>query len=474
MRIIARGNTLLLRPWSMQLSAACSYSRREKATGPSAQTRRFNYKTETLYEFVKEHSQTSAIVPSGLLPRILRACKRYKLAYELEDLREPVPEALLSQVEPLREFQPEVLAAIIHSHCGIIHCPTAFGKSFLICQICRMYPQLKILITTKSAQVRGSLFEAVCERCPHPAAQLSGSHKVRLGVNVLVATSKSLHKVPSDWPDLVLFDEVHWAGGAGVAAEITRFGKARRFGFSASPEGRSDNSDRLVEALFGPVICHVTYQEAEAAGLVSPIEARFINVSSPKKFNQKSDVALERNGYWRHKYRHQAIAKAAKSFGPEKQTLILVKTAEHVLYLHKYLPDYQVIHAGISDDRWQQFLDNGLVTIEDDHLKKVDVNHHRKCFEAGTLKKAICTPTWSEGVDFTQLEVLIRADGQVGTIPTTQIPGRLSRKSAGKCVGILIDFMDHFGSFFLERSLRRKAQYHDKGWTIVENWDPSW
>jgi superfamily II DNA or RNA helicase len=230
----------------------------------------------------------------------------------------------------------------------------------------------------------------------------------------------------------------------------------------------------LVEALFGPVILQVTYQEAEAAGLVVEIEARLMNVASSKTFKQKSDIALERNGYWRHTDRNKAIAAAARSFADDAQTMILVKTTEHALYLRRQLPEYTIVHAGISDDRWKGFLDVGLVTVEDEHIKSIDIDALRVSFEQNELKKVICTPTWREGVNFTHLAVLIRADGQVGEIPTTQIPGRLSRTADGKSKGILVDFIDHFGNYFLERSLRRKAQYHAKGWTLVENWDPSW
>ena len=112
------------------------------------------------------------------------------------------------------------------------------------------------------------------------------------------------------------------------------------------------------------------------------------------------------------------------------------------------------------------------MTDADVHLRDVPVDAMRRDFETGVLRKVITT-VWKEGVDFSFLEVLIRADGMTGEIPNTQIVGRLSRNSQ-KSTGILVDFIDQYGEWFENRSRTRMEQYSDKGWNIVENWDPSW
>lgn len=473
-RVIIRGNTMLLRPWPQQLVPACLYSQRDKVRGRGAKAGRYKYTRQNLFvQEVTQSGQTTALVHAGLLPRILRACKRYKIEYQLEDKRDPLPDALLSQVQPLREFQPEALATILHAYFGVINFPTGSGKSFMIRQVCRVYPHLKILVTTRSSSVRGSLYDDLSENCNQGVSELGSGKRLRLDSDIIVSTDKSLHKIPDDWPDLVLYDEVHRSGSLSVATELARFSKARRFGLSASPKGRSNNSDKMVEALFGPDIVEVNYKSAEQAGIVSPIEVRLVNVSSRKTFKQKSDIALQKHGYWRHVARNKKIAEVANRFGAQVQTLIMVKTVEHALNIHKYLPHFQIVHRGIGNDRWAQFMELGMVTEKDADLKEVDTKTLRKQFEDNELKKVICTPIWNEGVDFTHLQVLIRGDGQVSPIECTQIPGRLSRIGQ-KSVGILIDFMDHFGEWFLTRSENRRAQYHAKGWYLVDNWDPSW
>ena len=180
MHITVRGNTLLLRPWMQQLVPACSYSKREKQRGRGAKG--FKYTRQSLFVSEYQDGQTTALVHAGLLPRIIRACKRYKIDVELSDQRDPVPDALLSQVQPLREFQPESLAAILHSYFGIINCPTGSGKSFLVRQVCRVYPHLKILVTTRSSSVRNTLATNLKEHCKQEVSEL-GAGKLGLEIS---------------------------------------------------------------------------------------------------------------------------------------------------------------------------------------------------------------------------------------------------------------------------------------------------
>lgn len=90
----------------------------------------------------------------------------------------------------------------------------------------------------------------------------------------------------------------------------------------------------------------------------------------------------------------------------------------------------------------------------------------RQKFESGELKKVISTTTWKEGVDFEQLEYLIRADGATSEVNSTQIPGRLSRLFDGKRNGILIDFRDEFNDWARNRTARRLTTYRGHGWQI--------
>jgi superfamily II DNA or RNA helicase len=178
----------------------------------------------------------------------------------------------------------------------------------------------------------------------------------------------------------------------------------------------------------------------------------------------RSEVVRKRWGYWRNKDRNKAIAAVARSIPAEEQTLIMVDTLEHAIYLHSLLPEYTVVHYGnVSRER-----NLAGVNSTDYRLKPSEVKAIREKFEAGTLKKVIATMTWKEGVDFVNLSVLIRCDGSPSPIGSAQIPGRLSRIAEGKDKAVLIDFLDEFDPWALRRSKLRVTLYRKQKWNITQ------
>ena len=88
-------------------------------------------------------------------------------------------------------------------------------------------------------------------------------------------------------------------------------------------------------------------------------------------------------------------------------------------------------------------------------------------FRDRKIMRAIATGVWGTGVNFPGMNVLIRADGQSSDIASTQIPGRVTRTSEGKSVGIVIDLDDRFDKRLYRRAQQRVRVYKKKGWEIV-------
>lgn len=476
-RLLLKGNILHISPWHAILSGSCTGKRcrpttpDEKAAAKARGTKSIpKYKWDKIPLFDKTQIG-DAVTHIGLFPRVAKELRDRGIEYMVIDERDSLPDFDVTKVEDLRVLQPEVIALISASRFGIINCATAFGKSYAIKQLCRAWVSSNILITTGSKALVGDLYKKICESCPErKIARCSGSHRFKEQAEIIVCTAGSLHKIPVDWADIVLYDECHEAAAPSIAPQMLRFSNTLRFGFSASPGGRSDKADRILEAIFGPTIAEVTYQEAEQAGIVTPIRVGMVSVASNEEVNASNDTWNKINGYWRHRTRNSLIAKCAEQFSAFKVLLYVEKT-EHALRLHKLLPEYTVVHAGCGEEQWANFLKWGLVEQGDTHLKKPPADKIRDDFTSGAIQKVICTTVWRQGVDFPDLSVLIRADGQSGEIPCTQIVGRLSRITEGKEYAMLVDFYDEFGQWFQERAKKRVAKYKGKGWTI-RSWDP--
>jgi superfamily II DNA or RNA helicase len=444
-------------PWLPALEKVLTQVRRQH----DYRFNRTRFIPEKLYLLEKHETRTVGVVFGGLYSRI----KEYVEGYEDLNFQTPLPVPEWGRLEPLRAKQDEVLAAIIAAYRGVIVAPTGFGKTFIIIQLCRIYPQLKILITTMRANVVTDIYRRLIENDASIKASLcQGGNTFVPESQVIVCTAGSLHKIDAAWPDILIYDEVHSASAKEVSKKLAGFSSAKMFGFSASPKGRSDNTDLMTEALFGPPIINIEYKEASEKKLVAPIDVLMMHVEGAIDTPIKT-TAINRRGIWRNYKRNKTIADVARKMEKEGQVLILVSVVEHVLALHKLLPDYQFVFSKLDPKRWAELFNAGFT--KDPVCPTLNTVQLCSDFRDGRIKNVIATMCWREGVDFPELACLIRGDGQSGDIPSIQIPGRLSRLTASKKRGLLVDFYDDFGDLYRNRSQRRMQCYRKKGWKLL-------
>lgn len=361
-----------------------------------------------------------------------------------------------------------------HDEGFIIKAPTGWGKTYLICQLCKILPETRIAIVVPGQTILKSVYNRLLEHIRDVGMVGAGSNQIS---RVTLSTMESVDKLQGIEWDLLLFDECHRAAAPVTANNLAAvFPMAKCIGLSASPFGRSDGADPITEAIFGPVLYTVSYQEAVQQGSVVPIRVNVYRIDVGPNLIGVKGTNLNKLGLWRNDRRNQFIAKIAKQVPEDEQVLITVATAEHALYLRQYLTNFEVVFSNITGkgalrDLHQGKLApvNGLVgtTMLDEHR-----DHLRREFEAGRLKRVIATGVWATGVDFVKLRWLIRADGMASEIQATQTPGRLSRIDPEKDYGILVDFADNFNQSLFGRSTKRIRSYMKKGWTVDYFEDP--
>ena len=406
---------------------------------------------------------------AGLTTRICNKLRSSNIPFMIEDMRQKrLPEPSLDMLEPLREKQDDVIARIIVSDGGIIEAPTGSGKSFMIRQICRMWYKCRIIICSPFTDVLKQIYQELLETLPSDQIGFVGAGRDQSDRRVVCCVDKSLRKCDLDNVDIFMFDEVHRAAAPGNKEVIARVHNARMYGFSASVNGRSDRGDLETEAMFGPIICQLSYQDVQKTGSIVPITAYVVDCSSVATVEAHTTTSLERNGLWRNYDRNHLISDVVdwvlSQYGQAIQILISVKTVEHAVYLSALLPSFTLVYASMSPEKRLMWERKKLIKTGEHPITSKQRDYYRNEFKAATLKRAIATGIWSTGVDFPQLNVLIRADGQSGPIQNTQIPGRVSRSAAGKEFGIVVDFDDCFEDTLKGRASRRMAMYRKKGW----------
>ena len=372
-----------------------------------------------------------------------------------------------------RARQEECLRLISRSGCGIIKAVTGFGKTTMIGALALLFPDAKIHVVTKSVDVAERIVKSLKRFIPRVGFVGDGS---RQWERVTVITAGSLSHSDGD-ADFLFCDEVHQLATINFSTQLAqKYRNSRNFGLSATPYARMDNAHAVLEPLFGPMIFELTYQEAVQLGLVVPIRVNWlpIRMSFNPVERYSNRVAKKRYGIWTNLARNKLIAEAVNSYPDTHQVLILVETIEHAVHLGHLLPDYTLVYSFMPPTDCAAYKKRGLLPADYKPLNDYQKHQLRSDFESGTLRRVIATDVWATGVDFEQLNLLVRADDRDSDIVDVQGPGRVSRvyvspDGVKKEFGEVIDCMDTFDSTFYRKSMGRRNSYKLLGWE--QNWN---
>lgn len=360
----------------------------------------------------------------------------------------------------LRNRQQEALQAILDNFGGLIEAPPGFGKSFLLRALALLLPRIKIAIVTKQAANVEGLVKDISQSvmCGQQGIGEHTRHRVT------VYSADSMHYYDAS-ADLMIGDEAHQLLATQYTEQIAQLFECRRIALTATPKGRGDNSDLRMEAIFGPHIFKMTWQEAVARGLIVNLHVQWHSVVMAENpcAAYHDPMSRARYGIWQNQVRNQIIADVANAHADE-QVLILVEKVEHAVYLGHLLPDYTLVYRTMKSEALLDYQNQGLLPFDYVPPTAADLRHYRDEFVAQRLRKVIATDVWSTGVSFDHLRVLIRADATANEIRDTQLPGRTSRIDGVKTEGVLHDFLDQFDGTYRGRAKFRGKNYKAKDW----------
>lgn len=308
--------------------------------------------------YARSETTDEALFYAGMLDDFISEAAKHGYEVEAIDGRVPNPMDIVpvrdNIPENLRYKQDEVIDKILSSDKGIINCTTGFGKSFLMKNLCLIYPTARIVIVTAARELVKEIYTDLASLLGASEVGLirGGTPSSEEDKRVIVSTCASVLRCPLKTCDFLFFDEVHNIGfNKTFNTLIENLGPARCFGFTASPT-RGDQAIDAMKSLFGKVLVTCSYQEATEHHMVTPMKAFMPKFTCTADIKVSADrAAAERANYWRNTERNkwiaQQAAEAVEAF-PEEQMLITVKTLEHALML-KQLPqlsDWELIYSG--------------------------------------------------------------------------------------------------------------------------------
>jgi len=240
---------------------------------------------------------------TGLLPRACQYLDSIEEPYRIvEDLRPEYPEEEFCPAFPLRSFQPDVLEQVQRYRRGIVSAPPRSGKTILAVELFRRTSLSPFLYIVWQAEVAHQAANKFRKLLPGAKVGVIADGKADLDGDILVVTFQSLASAfglkvkRKDCPKgmkkerilpllrhapvqricrdskVVVWDEAHHTSSDIAQLLAQEFHKAAYVvGLTATP-WREDASDIGIEAVTGPILYHMSYEEAVERGIILPLD----------------------------------------------------------------------------------------------------------------------------------------------------------------------------------------------------------
>jgi superfamily II DNA or RNA helicase len=206
------------------------------------------------------------------------------------------------------------------------------------------------------------------------------------------------------------------------------------------------------EALLGPVLGRYKIQDAHEDGILAKPTIHIYKTPYIRSDRTLPEYIDKYNfGIVDNVSRNIKIVEIALKFMEKnKTTLITVTSVEHGQALEwlfrEYDQEIKFIYGKSSPEEREE-IKNGL--------------------KKGTIKCAVASVIFLEGIDIPTLDVVINAGGGVSQVQVVQRIGRALRKTKTKNKAILVDFLDEVSPTLERQSRKRIDIYKEHGWKII-------
>lgn len=403
---------------------------------------------------------------SGYLDRVARLVESCGLQIDSysrldrQDRSAVDPDVTAAAQAGLRPEQVELLKTMVGFDDGQLVAGTGTGKSWLMREVCSVFPKARIVFAAPGAETVSTLYRYIRERLGDNVGQVgAGERHTR---RVTVATYDSVIKVDQiDKCDILIADESHKAAAPTHSRTFSAIqSPIKRFGLTATPDGRFDRGEWLVEGLFGPIRVQIEYAGSVETGSVLPIHVLSVdNPHGPEPMvleGISQQARKDRVALWRNAGRNQLIADVTETVRgkySDPQTLILVDKIEHALVLKQLLPDYTLFHGDLADARVKKLEKSLGLDVEENLMSQSEREKNLELFVNGDLRRVIGTSILATGVSANECQIVTVASGSGATISFRQSIGRASRLAGRKTHATAILIMDSFN-----RSYRARAR----------------
>ena len=398
---------------------------------------------------------------TGLLIDVLNLLQRNNIEYIVQDTRiMPKKEFNTCTSYELRPYQKEAVDAAIKNQRGVIWAPTASGKtvtfSSLIAEL-----GVPTLILVRNKDLMMQTMNRILEDLKLDTIGCIGNSIIQPAEFVTVGmlqtlssmrenSTKNFNKLMSYFQCLIV-DEAHAinANAKTFTKVVENIPSFYRFAFTATPKRTEYDTatDITLVSCFGPVIHHVSRRELVDQGYL--VDTNIVII-----LNKKSE-GMTREDYLENYPTPQEAYRAAWNdyiFNDVNRVPII----QNILKKHNGEQILIMCDSVELAEKFGKELHLQVVTgTTESHLRESIYDD----FRSGKIKQLIATNIYSEGVDFTQLNVVVLAEPFRSSIKLLQRIGRGMRIHEGKNTSIVYDIADITSPFFDKQYAYRRKMY---------------
>ena len=397
---------------------------------------------------------------AGLAPWVTKRLAQQGIEVAIDDLRPPpLPQqveltALTSHIE-FRPHQLDALAAAEQSERGIIHHPTAAGKTVVMCEVARRVGR-KGLVLVHRKDLMYQTADQFVKQLGLPRDQevvgVIGDGLWHPAI-ITVATFQTLYLRLKEGVGIdrwlreeigqVHVDEAHHLPAESYELVMACLSSARwRYGYSATPYKEGDPETFFkVASWLGPTIHHVPAEELTEAGRLVPADVFMVRQPAPSTIAYANYQDAVTFGLVENGVRNGMIVDLARRLEQSKTgpVVILVERLAHGETLARALKTDFV--AGNAPTGYRSAAWEGL--------------------RNGRLNLLVTSRIADEGLDIPPLTYLIMAGGGQAPHLTIQRVGRGMRLSNEKERLFVFDFLDQ-GRYLDRHAKRRLRTYQEQ------------
>ena len=371
---------------------------------------------------------------TGLLPRVISKFNP-EIIYIRTIPQHPyqVPELSIE----LYPYQVEYLIEALKSGRCIIKAPTGSGKTILLAALIAAINQ-KTIVLAPGIDVMNQLIAKLKELLP---SSFTITDTPKNKEDIIVTLPGRIKNIPLEFlenTEVLIMDEAHGAAAHGVTNVILSINAPFRYGFTATPTGRSDNRDLIVEGLFGEIIEIVDHEDLVETGFLPGTTVDIYSNGFDGDYLYMEDLLIVNNV--RRNTIISDIVNNHKYITKKDVVLVLVRRVEHGKLLANLIKD-SVYVDGSSSSEFRMDVQNKALN--------------------GQIRVIIATQIFAQGIDIPNITLCINAGGGKSSILTGQKFGRVTRLYGGQ-VKKFVDIYDFLNPTTEKHSQERLRLYRDR------------